>query len=63
MKREESYPVNEETLNLLFNKFIEINKLLNDEIINLSNTELEKNRIYKLSSIYISLVNRVVELN
>lgn len=63
MQNKESFPVNEETLNLLINKLVEINMLLNKEIIELSNEELKKNKIYKLSSIYISLVNRAVELN
>lgn len=63
MEHEDVYPLNEETLTLLFKKILEINKLLNNEIINLSNAESKHNRIYKLSSIYISLVNRSVELN
>lgn len=63
MDKTQFHPINEETLNLLFENILELNRLLNEEIKQLSEAEYNKNRIYKLSSIYISLINRAVELN
>src|SRR5690606_22948913 len=63
MEKYNLYPINEGTLKLLFEKILELNQLLNNEIIILSEAEYNQNRIYKLSSIYISLINRAIELN
>src|SRR5690606_38635604 len=63
MDKSNLHPINEDTLKLLFEKILELNQLLNNEIDLLSEAEYSQNRIYKLSSIYISLVNRAIELN
>lgn len=59
----EVYPVNEQTLELLQKKLLEINNHLKDEIDILHKAESEKKVLFKLTSINYSLVNRTIELN
>ncbi|MBS7787649.1 hypothetical protein KIH23_10100 [Flavobacterium sp. CYK-55] len=63
MSSEELYPVNEETLEMLQKKLLEVNERLNEEIQILHKAETNKNVLFKLTSINYSLVNRTVELN
>lgn len=60
---EEKYPVNEETLDLLFSKIKELNALLEAELKSLFKLEAEKKVVFKLSSINYSLINRTIEIN
>jgi hypothetical protein len=63
MAEKEKFPVNEETLDLLFSKLLELNEHLKTELNLLFEKESEKNLMFKLSSINYSLINRTMELN
>jgi hypothetical protein len=63
MAEKETVPVNQETLDLLYTKLLEVNKHLNEELNLLFKKEAEKNLMFKLSSIHYSLINRTIELN
>jgi len=63
MAEKETLPVNQETLDLLYSKLLEVNKFLKEELDLLFEKETEKNVMFKLSSIHYSLINRTIELN
>lgn len=63
MPDKETLPVNQETLDLLLSKILEVNEYLIEELKLLFEKEKEKNVMFKLSSIHYSLINRTIELN
>jgi len=61
--KEKDLPANQDTLNLLFSKILQLNNLMKSDIKELFEIETTKNVFYKLTSINFSLVNRSIELN
>lgn len=63
MDNKEILPVNQETLDLLLSKLLEVNEYLQTELKSLFELEKSKNVMFKLTSIHYSLINRTIELN
>lgn len=62
-EQKERLPVNKETLDLLLQKIHEVNEFLEIELRTLFKLEESKKVVFKLSSIYFSLINRTIEIN
>lgn len=63
MGEKEIHPVNQNTLDLLFSKLLEVNEYLRTELTLSFENEKSKNVMFKLTSIHYSLINRTIELN